>query len=181
MIVRKVTQVGDPSIRRKSKPVRNLFSKETRKIIRDLIDSMPAYNLIGMAAPQIGKNSRIFAVGIRKTKYRTPEEMSGLRIFINPKITRLSRKKIYIWEGCGSVGNSGVFARVRRPESLTVTAFDEKGRRFKLNAGGLLSRVIQHEFDHLEGRIFLDGDFDKKSLMSKDEYYSMVIKSRRDR
>jgi peptide deformylase len=171
MIIRKTTQVGNPIIRKKSLPVKGILnSKRIRKITKDLIDSMRYHGLVGMAAPQIGINQRIFVSEIRKTKVRKPNEIDPVRVFINPKIISLSRENVSGYEGCGSVANAGLFASVKRAKSVVVIATDEKGKKFKLRAGGLLARIIQHETDHLDGKVFLDRLTDTKSIMSREEY-----------
>ena len=170
MIIKSVTQVGSPIIRNKSKRVETVTSPEIKKIIKDLIDSMRDSNLVGMAAPQIGHNLRIFVTEIRNTTLRKTKELDKLRIYINPKIIKISKSKISGYEGCGSVASSGIFGKVPRPSQVTVSAIDENNNKFKHKAKGLLARVIQHELDHLDGVIFLDKVTDKKSLMSKEEY-----------
>lgn len=170
MIIKSVTQVGSPIIRNKSKRVETVTSPEIKKIIKDLTDSMRQSNLVGMAAPQIGHNLRIFVTEIRNTTLRKTKELDKLRIYINPKIIEISKSKISEYEGCGSVASSGIFGKVPRPSQVTVSATDENNNKFKHKAKGLLARVIQHELDHLDGVIFLDKVTDKKSLMSKEEY-----------
>jgi peptide deformylase len=170
MIIKSVTQVGNPIIRKKSKNVKLIVSPLVKKIIKDLKDSMRDSNLVGMAAPQIGHNLRIFVTEIRNTTLRKTKELDKLRVFINPKIVDVSNKKILGYEGCGSVAFSGIFGKVSRFTQITVIAYDENNKKFQYTAKGLLARVIQHEFDHLEGIVFLDKVIDKKSLMSKEEY-----------
>ena len=170
MVIKLVTQVGNPIIRKKSKKVRLITSPKIKKIVKDLTDSMRHANLVGMAAPQIGHNLRIFVTEIRTTTLRKTSEQDGLRIFINPKIIHASKKKILGYEGCGSVASSGIFGKVSRSTQVIVEAFDEKNKKFAFTTKGLLARVIQHEIDHLDGIIFLDKVSDKKSLMSQEEY-----------
>lgn len=169
MIIKNVTQVGNPIIRRRSKTV-SYISPQTRRIIKDLVDSMRGANLVGMAAPQIGKNVRIFVTEIRKTALRRTSELDAVRVFVNPHIISVSKKKVSGYEGCGSVAFAGIFGLVPRSDLVTVKAMNEKGETFILKATGLLARVIQHETDHLDGIIFLDKVTDTKSLMSKEEY-----------
>lgn len=166
MVIKNVIQAGNPIIRKRSKPVKVINSAKVKKLITDLVDSMRHYSLVGMAAPQIGVNSRIFVAEIRKTKTRNPKVADQLRIFINPKIISFSKKKVWGWEGCGSVAHSDLFALVKRPAEITVVAFDGDGNKFKLKAKGLLARIVQHETDHLDGIIFLDRDINFKSLRS---------------
>ncbi|MGB7957949.1 MAG: peptide deformylase [Minisyncoccia bacterium] len=171
MIVKNATQVGNPIIRKKSASVRGIpNSKKTGRIVRNLIDSMRYHNLVGMAAPQIGINQRIFVSEIRKTKMRRSTGDDPVRVFINPRIMSSSREQVLGYEGCGSVANAGLFGNVKRARSVIVEAFNENGQKFKLSANGLLARIIQHETDHLDGKIFLDRLTDMKSLMSREEY-----------
>jgi len=150
MVIKQTTQIGSPVIRKKSRSVLRIHAKATKRIIRNLIDSMRHHGLVGMAAPQIGINRRIFVTEIRKTKTRKPDELDSVRVFINPKIVSRSRKQVGGYEGCGSVANAGLFGSVKRPYVVVVKALNEKGRKFKLRATDLLARIIQHENDHLD-------------------------------
>jgi peptide deformylase len=180
MVIQEATQVGNSVIRAKSMPVSNFKLKSVQKIITDLIDSMHHHELVGMAAPQIGKSVRIFVTEISETKLRKGmplSETDPLRVFINPKITAISKSKKRDWEGCGSIASAGLFATVERPASLEVEALDEKGNSFHLKAKGLIARVIQHEMDHLNGVIFTDKA-DTKTYMSRKEYIQIRAKGK---
>lgn len=170
MIVKRATQVGNPMIRSKARAVAHVSSPATKRIIRNLIDSMRYHGLVGMAAPQIGIGQRIFVSEVRRTKNRTPGELDPVRVFVNPRIVRRSSKQVFGYEGCGSVACAGLFGNVKRPYAVTVKAFDGKGKEFKLRAAGLLARIIQHEYDHLDGKVFLDRLGDMRSVMSREEY-----------
>lgn len=173
MAVRKVIQAGNPILREKSKIVSDIGSEKIQEIIKDLVDSMRNNHSIGMAAPQTGKGLRIFASEIRKTKYRSPSSVSGLKIYINPKIIKLSKNEAVGYEGCTSVANAQFFGPVKRPGGVIVEAFDRKGKKFSLEAKGLLARVIQHEHDHLEGILFTDKIDDWRKIISYEEYIKM--------
>lgn len=173
MIKRKATQAGNPIIRKKSSEVKDkdIVSQIIKKIVRDLTDSMRFHGLVGMAAPQIGVNLRIFVTEIRKTKVRRKQKkIDPLRVYINPRILSSSKKQSSGYEGCGSVAFAQLFGPVKRAETLVVEAYDEQRRKFKVKATGLLARVIQHELDHLTGILFIDKVGNTKKLMSKDEY-----------
>lgn len=172
MTIKKTTQVGNPIIRMKAKPVKLADSKKVQAVILNLIDSMREHNLVGMAAPQVGESLRIFVTEIRKTKLRKSNEVDSLKVFINPIITWFSKKKSNGWEGCGSVAEAGLFAKVNRPAGVHVKALDQNGDTFTLKASGLLARVIQHEMDHLDGVVFIDKA-DLSTAMSKAEYLKM--------
>ena len=172
MVIKEIVQIGNPIIRKKSKGLNNkeIKSQKTKKIVRDLIHSMYHYDLVGISAPQINYNIRIFVVEVTKSKKGTNKDLSGLMVFINPKIDSLSKNKASGYEGCGSVSNANLFGLVNRPNSLKIKAQDLNGEYFEFSASGLLARVIQHEYDHLDGILFIDKVKDSKSYMSGTEY-----------
>ncbi len=128
-----------------------------------MIKKMKEVNGIGLAAPQIGKNIRLFVIdemafdkklsGWRFEKI-TPKPIEGGYVFINAQIKKLSTQKQLDEEGCLSLpGKKGV---VSRSKKLVLVAQDQDGKKFKLHAKGLLARVIQHETDHLNGILICD-------------------------
>lgn len=149
MTVRKVVKYGTPSLREKSKEVHKI-SKKVQILIDDLYDTMYATNGVGLAAPQIGENLRIFVIdtGI------DAKSMNPIT-FINPKIIK-KEGAVNSYEGCLSFPEA--YSNVRRYSYVKVKALDIKGRPFILEAkdGSLLARAIQHEFDHLDGILFID-------------------------
>jgi len=110
-----------------------------------MIETMHAGNGIGLAAPQVGDLSRLFVVHVQGD---TP------RVFINPEIIGTSMETVPYEEGCLSI--PGLYYDVTRPAEITIQAWDENGRPFTLDADGILARVIQHEYDHLKGTLFID-------------------------
>ena len=173
MIIKNIVQIGNPLLNRKSKFVAEINSKETQRVIKNLVDSVHYHNLIGIAASQIGEKLRIFVTEVRKTKYRNHEK-DILRVYINPKIVWFSKKQVIIYEGCGSVAYAKLFAPVKRPEKIIIEASDAKGNKFKFKAEGFLSRVIQHEYDHLDGIEFTEKITDMRKIMSSEEYQKMI-------
>lgn len=176
MIIKNIIQAGNPFLRKKAKIVKNINSSKVKKATKDLIDTMRGSDLIGISAPQIGQDFRIFVTELRKTINRDIKDRDNLRIFINPKIIRISKKESMGHEGCGSVGSAQIFGSVKRPNKIIVEALNEKGEKFIINAKGLLARVIQHEFDHINGILFTDKVFDYKKLMSREEYKKLSKK-----
>jgi len=118
----------------------------TRKLIDDMTETMYAAPGVGLAATQVDVHKQIIVVDVS-------DDRSDLRVFINPEITRREGQAVN-QEGCLSV--PGIYDNVERAESVTVTALDRNGSRFTLNASGLLAACIQHEMDHLQGRIFVE-------------------------
>lgn len=144
MAILPITKHPISSLRERSKEVENPTSKEIKKLIRDMNETMIAAEGIGIAAPQVGVNIRLFLV-------RTDEEY---RTYINPTLRGFGWKKIRFEEGCLSVPK--VFGPVKRPTSLTITYTNERGEKKTEKANGLLARVLQHEFDHIQGILFID-------------------------
>jgi len=169
MTIIKTVQAGNPIIHTKSNDVTDFSSVETKRIVADLIDTMRAEDLVGMAAPQIGENMRIFVTEVRETEYRK-EGTDKLRVFLNPKVVSVSDELSNGYEGCGSVASAQFFGPVERPEEITIEAVNENGETFTHTANGLLARVVQHEIDHLDGILFHEKISDMKKVMSKEEY-----------
>lgn len=176
MAVRDVAQIGDPRLKAKNKEIKTV-SVKVKKVISDLIDTMIKNDLVGMAAPQIGENYKVFVTEPRKTKTRTADQTDELRVYINPKIVKFSDEKNVIYEGCGSVVHGELFGPVKRPRQITIEALDKNLHKFQLTCDGLLARVIQHEYDHLFGIEFTEKILDYKKLMSKDFYIKEVKNS----
>lgn len=122
------------------------IDEATRKLVSDMTETMYAAEGIGLAATQVNVHLQVLVMDI------TPDR-TGLRVFINPEIIRREGVSVN-QEGCLSV--PGIYDNVERAESVTVTALDEKGSRFTLNASGLLATCIQHEIDHLGGKVFVE-------------------------
>jgi peptide deformylase len=176
MIIKNLTQIGNKNLRKKSVSVLDINSKRIKSTIKDLIDSLRYHNIVGIAAPQIGKNIRIIISEIKKTPSRSPKNTDKLRVYINPKIIWKSKKEVVDYEGCGSVAYQKIFGPVKRPSEVIIEAIDQNKNKFKLKANGLLSRVIQHEYDHLDGVLFTDKLVDNKKILSSEEYINKFIK-----
>ncbi|MDC7232273.1 MAG: peptide deformylase [Spirochaetales bacterium] len=114
---------------------------------------------IGLAAPQVGRNERFFVVHL--------DQMDPL-VFINPEIIGTSEELSSYEEGCLSI--PGMYGDVKRPAVIQIQAWNQKGRPFKLEADGLLATVIQHEFDHLNGKLFIDHLSDRKKAKLLKKY-----------
>lgn len=149
MAIRKVLKYGTPSLREKSKEVHKV-SKKIKELVYDLLDTLYSQNGVGLAAPQIGENYRVFVIDTS-----TGDEPLNPMVFINPKIIKKSGAFIS-HEGCLSFPE--VYADVRRYSYVMIKAMDENGRSFVLEGkdASLLCKALQHEFDHLEGILFID-------------------------
>jgi peptide deformylase len=152
MSVREILKMGDPRLLRVAPPVREFDTPELRALIGDLFDTMAAANGAGLAAPQIGVDLQLVIFGFDHNE-RYPDAPPVPRtVLINPIITPLSDEEEEGWEGCLSVpGLRGIVPRHRR---IRYTGFDPQGRPIDREAEGFHARVVQHECDHLIGRLY---------------------------
>lgn len=152
----KIYKLGEEVLRQKSVPIKDEeINEELRALAEEMFETMDAANGVGLACPQIGKNIRMF-VAMADDDVR--------RVFINPQIIATSDDSVPYEEGCLSVPQ--VYENIMRPSKVTVQAQDQNGKKFTLEAEGLLARIVQHENDHLDGVIFIDrgdADFAKKT------------------
>jgi peptide deformylase len=139
-----IITLGNELLREKAEPVKPI-SPEYIKIAAEMLETLRQGKGVGLAGPQIGLMKRIFVVHV---------DGDIPRVFINPSIIGTSQETVKYEEGCLSI--PGVWADVVRPQAVRVQAWNEKGRPFTLEAAGILARVIQHEYDHLEGTLFID-------------------------
>ena len=152
-----VTQVGDEVLRHKAKPValKDIDSPKLKRLIAHMkrVLSHEEYG-VALAAPQVGESVRLFVVSGQIFEEEGSERTIPDRVFINPKITRRSKKTAEMSEGCLSV--RGKYGTVLRHEKVSLTALDEHGNQVSYNTGGLLGHIFQHEVDHLDGVLYID-------------------------
>lgn len=155
-------------------PVSDIKTKKVQNILKEMSNALSSQDDgVAIAAPQIGYSLRIFVVSGKIfyddfvksreerllnqnniTKPTKKEEKIGDLVFINPKISKLSREKEWVPEGCLSV--RWLYGNTFRSKKATVTAYDENGKKFVRGASGLLAQIFQHETDHLVGTLFID-------------------------
>jgi peptide deformylase len=145
MAILKILQYPDERLHKVAKKV-SLVNETTRKLVRNMAETMYAAPGVGLAATQVDVHERIIIVDISETHDR-------LKVFINPEIIASSGVS-ECEEGCLSV--PGIYETVRRADKISVRALDENGASFTLDAEGLLSVCIQHEMDHLLGKVFVE-------------------------
>lgn len=136
----------DPRLRTKAKPVAKV-DDSIRQLIKDMFETMYEAPGIGLAATQVNHHIRLVVMDIS-------EEKNQPMVFINPKVTPLTQEKAPYEEGCLSVPS--VYDMVDRPTKVRVEALNEQGEAFSLETEGLLAVCLQHELDHLEGKLFVD-------------------------
>ncbi len=144
MAVLRITRHGEAVLRKVAQPVQDL-GPETQKLIEDMYETMYDAQGIGLAAPQVGVSLRLAVVNV------TPEKRRNQFVMINPKIVK-REGKIDSDEGCLSLPHVGG-ALIKRSEKVTVEALNEKGFPIRITGDGLLARCLQHEIDHLDGKL----------------------------
>src|SRR3989338_8784817 len=145
MAILKILQYPDERLHKVAKPVKHI-NEATRKLVRDMAETMYTAPGVGLAATQVDVHERIIVVDASETH-------DQLKVFINPEIISSSGEE-ECEEGCLSV--PGIYEKVRRAEKVTVRALNEKGEPIMLEADGFLAVCIQHEIDHLRGRVFVE-------------------------
>ena len=152
MTVREILKMGDPRLLRVAPPVTRFDTPELHALIADMFDTMEAANGAGLAAPQIGVDLQLVIFGFQRNERYPEAPPVPMTVLINPVITPLSDAVVDGWEGCLSV--PGLRGVVPRFERIRYTGFDPKGQPIEREAEGFHARVLQHECDHLVGRLY---------------------------
>ncbi len=169
--VRKVIRMGHPMLREVARPLSqsDLSSDWIGRLIEDMTDTLHDYGGIGLAAPQIAEPLRLAIIEIAGGPTRYGEIPAvPLTVFINPTIEIVDPAAHGYWEGCLSV--PGLRGFVRRPQHIKVRYLDLNGDEFELELQGFLATVFQHEFDHLDGRLYIDRLEDSALLSFEEEF-----------
>ncbi|MBU8932469.1 MAG: peptide deformylase [candidate division Zixibacteria bacterium] len=148
MAERPIVIYGDPVLRKVCDPVDEI-NQEIKDLVSDLTDALKKARGLGLSAPQIGVLKRVFIVDLT-----TIDITASLKIFINPEIVEVSEEEAEYEEGCLSF--PGLYQKIFRPAKVKVRATDLEGNQFEMEAEGMSARAIQHEYDHLEGTLFID-------------------------
>jgi peptide deformylase len=151
MAVRKILQIGHPTLRERSRKVTR-FGDELAALVEDMIETMHEASGVGLAAPQVGVLNRLIVVEMPDDEsYPQPGERW---VLVNPEIVKASRETEAGQEGCLSV--AGYVGIVERASEVLIRAQDTRGRKVRIKAQGYLARVFQHEIDHLDGVLYVD-------------------------
>jgi peptide deformylase len=153
---KEIVQTGDPVLRQTTIdiPVKDITSPKIQKIIADMKTSLRTQDDgVALAGPQIGLNLSIFVVSGKVFSKAEGVAFDDM-VCINPVISKLSRQKEMLEEGCLSV--RPFYGKVLRSKKATINAYDENGKKFQRGASGLLAQIFQHETDHLKGILFID-------------------------
>lgn len=170
-----VIQLGHPTLWKKAKRV-NVFDESLIRLAQTLFATVRHEDGVGIAAPQIGKSIRLFVMDIHQTKSRKKQDTHPPLVIVNPLIKSFSTEVEEDWEGCLSVTTKAglVFGRVPRANQIEVTFQDVRGEVRHRTFEGFASRVFQHEYDHLDGILFLQRMLDLSTLVDEHTYHTRV-------
>lgn len=146
MSILNILRYPDPRLHKIAKPV-TVFDEKLKKLVADMAETMYAAPGVGLAASQVDVHEQLVVIDVSETN-------DQLQVFINPEILWTSDERKVYDEGCLSV--PGIYDDVERPAEVKVRALDVEGQAFELHADGLLAVCIQHEMDHLKGKVFVE-------------------------
>ena len=146
MAILDILQFPDERLRTEAAPVEQI-TEQTQQLIDDMFETMYQANGIGLAATQVNVHLRVVVMDLS-------EQQDQPRVFINPEVTVLDDSLDSYKEGCLSI--LGAYETVKRPKNIEVKALDRNGKPYQLNPEGLLAVCVQHELDHLNGKLFID-------------------------
>ena len=171
MAIRKIIRMGHPSLRISASSVAaNFIGSDTmQRLLLDMTETLRDYGGVGLAAPQIDEPLRIAIIEVAGGPSRYGEiEAIPLTVFFNPVIEILNPAVAGYWEGCLSI--PGLRGYVERPQHVLVRHTNLTGDPKELELKGFLATVVQHEFDHLDGRLYIDHIKDTKKLVFEEEW-----------
>ena len=169
MAAKEILVLGNPILRQKCSPVKDTGSRDVKRLVADLRDTLRFFRLRkgfgrGIAAPQIGSTQQVVYIDF---EFRGP--------LINPRIIQRSSKKFTLWDDCFSFPD--ILVQVVRNYSIMVSFKDESGKARRLKAQGGLSELLQHEIDHVNGILAIDRAVDSKHIILRSEYEKLSPKS----
>jgi len=175
-MILKIARMGHPVLRQEAEPIppEQIASPEVQDFIDDMIETMYDYDGAGLAAPQVHVSKQIVVMEVSQNPRYPNAPAIPLTVYINPEITPLSEEMDEDWEGCLSV--PGLRGRVPRYTKIRLRAYDRDGQRVDFVAEGFHARVIQHECDHLWGKLYIDRVRDTTSLTFMEEFMKFGLR-----
>jgi len=170
MAILKVARLGHPVLRRSAEPVapREITRPETQRLIDDMIETMHEYVGVGLAAPQVHVGKQIAVLECESHPRHPDMPRIPLMTIINPVLTPVGEATVSDWEGCLSIPDFR--GLTPRHAAVRLEAYDRKGERMELTATDFFARVLQHETDHLNGRVYVDRMRDLSTLSHLEEW-----------
>jgi len=167
-----IAQLGAKVLRLQAEPITDISSAETQQLIKNLQDTLATTEGVGLAAPQISVSKQIIIIASRPTLRYPQAPVMEPTVMINPTFTPLSEIKVKDWEACLSI--PGIRARVTRYKQIQVNYLDQQVSNIEIVLEDFVARVFQHEFDHLQGKVYLDQLESNEDIYSESEYLLAV-------
>ena len=175
MAILKVARLGHPVLRRMADPVppEALGAVDTQRLIADMLETMAEYDGVGLAAPQVHVSRRLVVYGVAANPRYPDAPAIPLTVLVNPRIAPVGDEQEEDWEGCLSVPD--LRGRVPRWTRLRVEALGRDGQALGYTAEGFHARILQHEMDHLDGKVYLDrmGSMESLAFLSEFQRYGL--------
>ena len=170
MAVLKIAHLGHPILRQVAEPVspEAIRSPEIQQLIQDMLETMADADGAGLAAPQVHVSKRVVIYGVEENPRYPDAESVPLTVLVNPRITPIGTEEDEDWEGCLSVPD--LRGKVPRFTRVRVEAYGHDGKQLRFDAAGFHARVVQHECDHLDGKVYLDRMRSMESLSFLPEF-----------
>ena len=176
MTIRKILRMGHPTLRQKAREVtiEELNTPEFSELISDMIDTLHDSGGIGLAAPQIDVSIRMAIIEIQggDSRYGVIPSIP-MTVFINPTVEVIGPTEMGYWEGCLSI--PGLRGFVERPQGIRINALNRHGEQISMELNGFLATVFQHEFDHLDGKLYIDHIDNRELLVFEEEYEQFIL------
>jgi peptide deformylase len=178
MAILEIVRMGHPVLRQPAEalPASVIGSRDIELLIDDMVETLHASGGIGLAAPQVNRSIQLAIIEIEESSSRYGDVPTlPLTVFVNPSIKALSEETAGHWEGCLSI--PGIRGFVERPQHIEVNYQDLTGAAHSMVLDGFLATVMQHEFDHLTGTLFIDKVKDTRLLSFEEEYLTYQMDS----
>ncbi|EAW38106.1 peptide deformylase [Lyngbya sp. PCC 8106] len=169
-----VAQLGNPVLRRHAQPITDIADQDLQTLIDNLIATVLKTNGVGIAAPQVSRSDRLLIVASRPNRRYPQAPLMAPTAMINPKIVNHSTEQEKGWEGCLSI--PGVRGLVPRYQTIQVEYTDRSGQLQRQQLTDFVARIFQHEYDHLEGIVFLDRVNDEQDVITEAEYQALYCR-----
>jgi len=169
--ISEIAQLGAPVLRLQAQVVADVQNAEIQQIIETMQDTLAATQGVGIAAPQISVSKQIIIIASRPTLRYPSAPLMEPTVMINPVYQTFSDTREKDWEGCLSI--PGIRALVPRYKEILVSYTNQQGEFVKTRLEGFVARIFQHEFDHLQGKVYLDRVEDNKEIFAESEYFKI--------
>jgi peptide deformylase len=170
--IAEIVQLGSEVLRLKAVLVTDIESSEIKQLINTLQDTLASTQGVGIAAPQINESKQVIIIASRPSARYPNAPLMEPTVMINPTFEALSESIEKDWEGCLSI--PAIRALVPRYKEIKISYTDITGKKINTQLEGFVARVFQHEFDHLEGKVYLDRVESNQDIFAESEYYKLL-------